>query len=87
MAVLTTVKRLHMGGRLTGSRRAIVATGAIAGHSAVVKDRPGKTIGVVAIVAGIATGDMIGRLARGHGAIVATRAGALHRGMIDPGHR
>ena len=51
---------LDMGGVLAGSVRAVVAAGAIAGDVAVVEDRAAPAAGVMAVVAAVVTGDMVG---------------------------
>ena len=39
------------------------------------------------IIAGVVTGDMVGRLAQRRGAVVTAEAGAQDSGMVNHGHR
>ena len=63
--------------RGTGSRRNID----------MVEHRRGPGIGGVAIIAGVAAGNVVGRLAGGDRAVVTAEAAAQHVGMVDPQHR
>ena len=44
-------------------------------------------IGGVTVIAAVVTGNVVGRLAIGGGAVVTAEAGAEHGSMIDPVHR
>jgi hypothetical protein len=78
----------HVIRRFAGSRGTIVASGIRSGRdAAVIKDRWSPGVGVVAIAASVAAGDVTGRLSCGDRAVVATEAGAEDIGMIDPDDR
>ena len=72
---------------LAGRGRAIVAGHAVAADTRVIKYRTLEAGGVMAIVTGIAAGDMIGRFAGRRAAIMTAETGALHFSMIDSGCR
>ena len=58
---------------LAGCIRAIVAAEAVAGHAGMIERRAAKTGGgLVAILAHVGRGDVIGRLASRRGAVVAS---------------
>ena len=56
-------------------------------HVDMVEHRRHPAIGCVTVIAAVVTGDVVGRLARGRGAVVATEAGTQHSRMVDPDHR
>ena len=60
MAGLTTVGGRNMVTGFAGGLTAVVAGDTVAGDTAVIKDRIGKRVGVVAILTGITALDMIG---------------------------
>jgi len=64
-----------------------VTADAVAGDAGVIEHGAAPAAGVVAVVAAVVTGDMIGRLADGGGAVVTGGAGADDVGVIDTGDR
>ena len=69
--------------RLAGCRAAIMAgsTGT-GGYTAVVEHGRYPAIGIMAVIAGIAAGDVVGRLAGRRRAVMTAETGANHTGMI-----
>ena len=65
MAILTQVVGLDMLTVFAGSGRAIVATRATAGHGGMIKYRRRPGITGVAVITGVAAGNVVGRLAGG----------------------
>ena len=88
MAIIALGAGLYMVGRFAGGGTAVVAGGTGAWrYAAVIEDRAGPAVGGVAVVTGVATGQVRGVLAGGSGAVVAGEAGANDIGVIDPDHR
>ena len=76
MTIFTGISRANVGGVLAGGVDAIVARGAVSGHAGVIELSVIPRVGVVAVITGIAAGDVISRFAFSGGAVVAraTRA-------------
>ena len=76
MAILTGVGRADVGAVLAGGVDAIVAGRAVARDAGVLELSVIPRVGVVAVITGIAAGDVISRFAFSGGAVVAraTRA-------------
>ena len=52
-----------------------------------VEYRRHPAVGGMTVIAAVVTGNVVGRLAQGRGAVVTTEAGAKDGGMVDPDHR
>jgi len=61
MTILTRIQCSHVVGRFTRGCGAVVAAGTAGGHICVVKYGSGKCIGIVAIIADVTAGNMVGR--------------------------
>jgi len=83
MTILANIGRLNMRRVLAGRIGTVVTIRAIAGDVDVVEVRRHPRNGHVAIIAGVATGDMCGRLAGCDIAIVTGFAGTNYLGVID----
>ena len=70
MAVLAHVGCRNMRNALARRCRAVVTAETVAGHTAVIEDSTGPGVGVMAVVTGIAAGDMVRRLTHGRGAVM-----------------
>jgi len=82
MAALTQIAGGDMVTRFASGGAAVVAADTVTGHAAVIESRPGKGIGVVAILAGVRALRVVGGFARCRAAVMATDTAALHLGMI-----
>jgi len=71
----------------TRRRGAIMTADTIPGYIAVIKCCSGPAAGVMTVIAGIAAGDMVGRFARGCGAVVTGCTTAQHITVVHPRHR
>ena len=83
VTILTDVARLHMRQVFAGSIQAVVAACAIARNIQVVECRRSPGDRRVAVVAGIAAGEVCRVLARSNYAIVTGAAGSDDLGMVD----
>jgi len=85
MAVLTYFASLNMCWAFAYGLDTIVAAKTVT-HDVVVAEIGGNpAVGSMAIITGIATGNVIDILALGNGAVVASYAGAEHLQVINPG--
>ena len=83
VAVLAYIGRVDVTVVLADRRRAVMTGHTAAGHSAVIEHRAGPAIGGMAVITGVAAGNMVRRLAGRRVAVMAAEAGPQHIGMID----
>ena len=83
MAILAGVCRGNVGGVLACGRGAIVAACAIPGHGTVIEYCGGPGVGAVAVVAGIAAGNVIPGFAIRDTAVMATGTRTQDRAVVD----
>ena len=83
VAIVTGVCRLNVGRALADRVRAVMAADAVASDSYVIEIRWQPANRTVAVITGIATGDMCWVLANGSRAVVAGTASADHLSVID----
>ena len=83
MAILAGIYAGDVGGVFTRSRRSVVTACAISGHGTVIEYCGGPGIGTVAVVAGIAAGNVIPGFAIRDTAVMATGARSQDGAVVN----
>jgi len=87
VTVIAQVRRLDMRGVLALGRTAVMATGAVTGNAGMIENSGRPGVCRVAVVAGVAAGDVVRCLALGGRPVVTVRTTTEHVGVVHPHHR